>query len=143
MSEVDLGKVVASDGVTPILRKSDTAIEVSIDNGKSFSELVSLSDLKGPKGDPAENQIKSFAIGVSNSNWSDTSPYSKTIKVTGLKGGDVHLYLSPQEPGQPTEEEEQAFACITGGTTAADSITLYCRDEKPTVYFNIRIEEIS
>lgn len=143
MSEVDLGKVVASDGVTPILRKSDTAIEVSIDNGKSFSELVSLSDLKGPKGDPAENQIKCYSVPVPSSAWNDAAPYTQTITVDGLTGGDAHLYLSPATAGQPTEDEETAFACITGGTTDTNSLTLYCRDDKPASDITVRLEVIS
>ena len=48
------------DGVTPQLRKSATAIQVSTDGGANFTDLVALADLKGetgeagPKGDKGE-----------------------------------------------------------------------------------------
>lgn len=39
------------DGVTPLLQKSASAIQVSYDNGSTYSDLVALSELKGAKGD--------------------------------------------------------------------------------------------
>lgn len=39
------------DGVTPLLQKSTSAIQVSYDNGSTYSDLVALSELKGDKGD--------------------------------------------------------------------------------------------
>lgn len=39
------------DGVTPLLQKSTSAIQVSYDNGSTYSDLVALSELKGAKGD--------------------------------------------------------------------------------------------
>lgn len=39
------------DGVTPLLQKSTSAIQVSYDNGSTYSDLVALSELKGVKGD--------------------------------------------------------------------------------------------
>lgn len=39
------------DGVTPLLQKSTTAIQVSYDSGSTYSDLVALSELKGAKGD--------------------------------------------------------------------------------------------
>lgn len=38
------------DGITPLLQKSSTAIQVSYDNGSSYSDLILLSDIKGEKG---------------------------------------------------------------------------------------------
>lgn len=39
------------DGVTPLLQKSTSAIQVSYDNGSTYSDLVALSELKGANGD--------------------------------------------------------------------------------------------
>lgn len=39
------------DGITPLLQKSATAIQVSYDSGDTYSDLVALSELKGAKGD--------------------------------------------------------------------------------------------
>ena len=38
--------VKGKDGISPLLRKSDTAIEVSYDGGATYTELVPLSELK-------------------------------------------------------------------------------------------------
>lgn len=43
--------VDGKDGVTPLLQKSTSAIQVSYDNGSTYSDLVALSELKGAKGD--------------------------------------------------------------------------------------------
>lgn len=52
------------DGVSPLLRKSDTAIEVSYDGGATYTELVPLSELKIYIYDgPGENDI---SLGLSN-----------------------------------------------------------------------------
>lgn len=42
------------DGITPQLQKSTTAIQVSTDEGKTFSDLVLLSEIKGDKGDKGD-----------------------------------------------------------------------------------------
>lgn len=38
------------DGVTPLLQKSSTAIQVSYDNGSTYEDLVPLSEITGEKG---------------------------------------------------------------------------------------------
>ncbi|QNO17689.1 hypothetical protein [Caproicibacterium amylolyticum] len=54
------------------------------------------------------------------SGWSSTAPYTQTVNIVGMTADmDPHLYLVPATAGSPTEAEEEAFACITGGTTAA------------------------
>lgn len=42
--------VDGKDGVTPLLQKSTSAIQVSYDNGSTYSDLVALSELTGAKG---------------------------------------------------------------------------------------------
>ena len=91
----------------------------------------------------AKTQVKSFSVTAPATGWGDAAPYSQTITVDGLTDGDAHLYLSPATAGQPTEDEETAFACVTGGTTASNSLTLYCRDDKPANDINVRLEVIS
>ena len=91
----------------------------------------------------AKTQVKSFSVTAPATGWGDAAPYSQSITVDGLTDGDAHLYLSPATAGQPTEDEETAFACITGGMTAANSLTLYCRDDKPASDITVRLEVIS
>lgn len=50
--------VAGKDGITPKLQKSETAIQVSYDNGSSYEDLVQLADLKGEKGDAGKDGAK-------------------------------------------------------------------------------------
>lgn len=43
-----------ADGTTPLLKKTDTAIQVSYNNGDSWEDLVQLSDITGPEGPKGE-----------------------------------------------------------------------------------------
>ena len=43
-----------ADGITPLLKKTDTAIQVSYDNGGSWKDLVLLADITGPAGAKGE-----------------------------------------------------------------------------------------
>lgn len=44
-----------ADGITPLLKKTDTAIQVSYNNGDSWEDLVLLADITGPAGAKGEN----------------------------------------------------------------------------------------
>ena len=39
------------DGITPIFRNTSSAIQISVDNGQTYSSLVQLSEITGPKGE--------------------------------------------------------------------------------------------
>lgn len=43
-----------ADGITPLLKKTDTAIQVSYNNGDSWEDLVLLADITGPEGPKGE-----------------------------------------------------------------------------------------
>lgn len=43
-----------ADGITPLLKKTDTAIQVSYNNGDSWEDLVLLADITGPAGAKGE-----------------------------------------------------------------------------------------
>lgn len=43
-----------ADGITPLLKKTDTAIQVSYNNGDSWKDLVLLADITGPAGAKGE-----------------------------------------------------------------------------------------
>lgn len=46
------------DGITPLLQKSNTAIQVSYDNGSTYEDLVPLSEITGEKGATGANGSK-------------------------------------------------------------------------------------
>ncbi len=77
------------DGITPKLQKSDTAIQVSYDDGSSWEDLVTLEEIKGEKGaqgDPGENG-KDGEPGVDGEDGEDgvTPQFQKT---------DTHIQVS-------------------------------------------------
>lgn len=82
-----------------------------------------------------------FDVAIPSSGWSSTASYTQTISVAGMTADmDPHLYLVPATAGSPTEAEEEAFACITGGTTAAGTVTFRCREDKPSTDITVRLE---
>ena len=82
-----------------------------------------------------------FTATLPASGWSSTAPYTQIVSVAGMTADmDPHLYLVPATSGAPTETEEEAFACITGGTTAAGTVTFHCREDKPAANITVRLE---
>ena len=69
------------DGITPRLQKTESAIQVSYDNGESYEDLVELSELKGEPG----------AKGDSGTNGSNGAPgkdgTSPTVSTEPTEGG--------------------------------------------------------
>lgn len=47
-----------TDGITPLLQKTDTAIQVSYNNGDSWEDLVLLADITGPAGADGKDGIQ-------------------------------------------------------------------------------------
>lgn len=82
-----------------------------------------------------------FTATLPASGWSSAAPYTQTASIAGMTADmDPHLYLVPATSGAPTEAEEEAFACITGGTTAAGAVTFHCREDKPAANITVRLE---
>lgn len=82
-----------------------------------------------------------FTATLPASGWSSAAPYTQTVSFAGMTADmDPHLYLVPATAGAPTEAEEKAFACITGGTTAAGTVTFCCREDKPSTNITVRLE---
>lgn len=82
-----------------------------------------------------------FTATLPASGWSGSGPYAQTVNVTGVTADmNPHPYLVPAAAGAPTEAEEEAFACITGGATAAGTVTFNCRDDKPATDITVRLE---
>lgn len=82
-----------------------------------------------------------FTATLPASGWSSAAPYTQTVNIAGMTADmDPHLYFVPATAGSPTEAEEEAFACITGGTTAAGTVTFRCREDKPSTGITVRLE---
>ena len=82
-----------------------------------------------------------FDVKLPASGWSSTAPYTQTVNVTGMTATmNPHVDLIPATGNSPTADEEGAFACLTGGTTADGTATFECRDDKPTADIKVRLE---
>lgn len=73
------------DGVTPIFRTSSNYIQVSIDNGLNYTNLVSLDSLKGNDGESLEFKWEGTKLGIKKVNDSEYV-YVELKGETGEKG---------------------------------------------------------
>lgn len=105
--------------------------------GGAAAQVLSWKD-----GKPQWQQVHfTFTAVLPASGWSGSGPYAQTVNVTGVTADmNPHPYLVPADAGAPTEAEEEAFACITGGATAAGTVTFNCRDDKPAADITVRLE---
>ena len=75
-------------------------------------------------------------------NWlGDTSPYTQTVAVSGILATDSPIVDVVLTEGNETAELE-AWGYIGRIDTAADSITVTCFEDKPTVDLNIQIKVV-
>ena len=82
-----------------------------------------------------------FTATLPASGWSSTAPYTQTVNIAGMTADmDPHVDLVPAAGSSPTAEEEEAFGCLTGGTTANGTVTFECRDDKPEIGFAVKLE---
>lgn len=73
-------------GTTPLMRKSNTAIQVSYDNGSTYTDLVQLSDLGvGEKGDDGYTPVK----GVDYFTTSDVNEIVNAVYAKVVDGTEV------------------------------------------------------
>jgi len=75
-------------------------------------------------------------------NWTGNSaPYSQTITVQGLKAdSNPILDIVISDTVSTGIEEQEQWNYVTKAITGANSLTLYCYEEKPTIDLNILIK---
>ena len=72
-----------------------------------------------------------------------SAPYSYTISLNGITANDnpvISINIPALYTAVQAKAASQAFNCITRGTTAANTITLYCDRKLPTVDIPIAIK---
>lgn len=78
-----------TNGITPIFRVSDAAIQISVDNGVTYTDLVQLSEITGPSGENGITPIiraTDTAIQVSTDNGDTYKDLIQISEITGLDG---------------------------------------------------------
>lgn len=71
------------DGITPLLQKSDDAIQVSYDNGATYEDLVALSEITGEKGDTGADGTSATITGATATVDSNVGTPSVTVTAGG------------------------------------------------------------
>lgn len=126
-----------ADGITPLLKKTDTAIQVSYNNGDSWEDLVQLSDITGPEGPKGETG-EAGAQGPAGSDGSaatirigevTTGAAGSQASVTneGTENAAILNFSIPQgaagTPGTPGQDGEDG-ADGTPGAAGADGASI-------------------
>lgn len=78
---------------------------------------------------------------LSTSGWSSSAPYTQTVTISGILASDtpvVDLNMSSATASNAAGLQE-AWACVGRIVTAANTITAYCYEDKPTVALPLNI----
>lgn len=75
--------------------------------------------------------------------WSGAVPYTQTVTVSGILASDVPIVDVVLSSDTTTALAElEAYNCISKIETGANTITLTCLEEAPTIAFNIQLQVV-
>lgn len=78
---------------------------------------------------------------ISASGWSSGVPYTQTISVSGILATDSpHISPVYSDDLETALAQKEAWAMVSRGKTAANSITFLCFEDKPEVDIPVQIE---
>ena len=100
------------DGITPQFKKTETAIQVSVDGGESFTDFVALADLKGETGEAGPTGATGEAGPKGDAG--EVGPAGKD----GTNGKSAYELWKEQD-GNTDKSEEEFFAALKGATGEA------------------------
>lgn len=80
-------------------------------------------------------------LDIPASGWSSTIPYAQTVSLDGVSAEDI-AHVSPiySETLATALAQQEAWGMVSRAKTAANAITFYCFDEKPTTDISVQIE---
>lgn len=84
---------------------------------------------------------KEFTATLSASSWSDTTPFTQTVTVSGIEATDnpiADLDVSGAN-AQSYDALAEAWACVSRITTDANTITATCFTDKPSTDITVRM----
>lgn len=125
-------------------RAGASAYDIAVTRGFEGNEEAWLDSLKGKDG---ISSVQSNAVNLSGtllaSGWSDTVPYMQTIAIDGLTEELqplIDLVIS-DNVSLGVEEMEQ-WSYVTKAISGANTLTVYCYLDKPTIDLNVKIKAI-
>lgn len=75
--------------------------------------------------------------------WSASAPYTQTVSVSGITASDTPIAdVVLSSTAATAISQQDAWGCVSKITTAANSITATCLEEKPTINIPIRLMAI-
>ncbi len=86
-----------------------------------------------------------LSVSVPLASWSNSVPYTATITATGITAQSSPVYDLLIPDGTSTANAEkmiESFSYINKLVTAANSITLYCYEDKPTIALTLQLKGI-
>lgn len=101
-----------------------------------------IEELKELVAEKAE--VKYYTTTIPANNWSINAPYFQTISMTGLKETDnpiVDIVLADTVDAE--KKQLESWNCISKITTANNSLTLICLEEKPEVDITIQMKVVN
>lgn len=77
--------------------------------------------------------------------WTGSGPWTKTVTVSGVTASDTNLGVYPVDIADAAARKlyEEAYGCLAAeAETVAGGIKLTCRDKKPTISFQIKVQGV-
>jgi hypothetical protein len=120
------------------IEPTDPAVEIWIDDGGEADNYELMRLLIG-----AAKWIAFPTIFVPASGWSASAPFTQQISVTGMLSTMEPFYdVVHSETPATADAEDAAYALITDLDSADGSVTLTCRNTKPTTDLTIRLRVV-
>ena len=116
--------------------KNSEQLEIKVDNTLVYALASDLESLKGGLKDEE-------AVLLSANGWTSTAPYSQTISITRMKS-TASLIMGKAYTKDNTADEietwDEMTALITNAEAKNGSVTFYCKSEKPSKDFRVKLK---
>lgn len=116
--------------------KNSEKLEIKVDNTLAYALASDLESLKGGLKDEE-------TVLLSASGWSSTSPYRQTVNISRIKS-TASLVMGKAYTKDNTLEEietwDEMTALITNAEAQNGSVVFYCKAEKPTRDFRVKLK---
>ena len=104
-------------------------------------ENKSLQEIKA-ENIPGCASVNTYNVTIPT-NWSSAAPYTQTVTVNGIVSTDtpiIDVVLSTT--ASTAQSQLEAWGCVSKITTGANSITVTCLEEKPSIAIPIQLKAV-